>query len=657
MNIKITHNWLLEYLDTDATPQELQKYLSLCGPSIEKISKVGDDYVYDIEITSNRIDMASVMGIAREASAILPRFGKKALFKHKQFSIPKLKENNLKLVIEDKNGLTNRILAVILDGVRLTDSPTFIKERLEMAGIRSLNNLVDITNYVMLEIGHPTHVFDYDRIKTAKFVFRKAKAGEKLTTLDGKTFTLKGNEVVIDDGTGRIVDLPSIMGTYNSVVTGMTKRIIFFIDNLDPVLVRKASMSHGIRTVAATYNEKSPDRELAHSALVRALELLEEYASPQSMSKIIDIYPHPKKPKHISVSPNFITSRIGISLSENVMTTILQNLGFKVKTSDHSLHVTVPSWRSDDVKIPEDIIEEVARIYGYYNLPDDLQPMVFIKQPKEIELMLELQSKIKYFLKHIGLHEVMNYSMISKDLIEKAQVEIKEHLKLKNTISEEIEYMRSHLLPSLFMNIKQNEGKAETLKFFEIAKTYKKRVNDLPDERYKLGIVVNTTCSDLKGIVDAILEELHVTDFEAVKTDYPYMSKQLQGEIFKEKDWIVKYGEFSQLQRNRYGIKNDVYVAIFDLESIVKYYKPMGQYVPINPFAEVKLDLTIESDPKKLFVELQKKAMATSPLLQKIELVDTYKNKLNLRFYFSSPKKNITEEEAKKELENIKKAA
>ena len=234
MNIKITHKWLLEYLETDATPEEIQKYLSLCGPSIESIMKINDDYVYEIEITSNRIDTASVAGIAREAVAIFPGFSKKAVFKKPNLDLPAYKQNTISLNIFDKEKLTNRIMAVIIDGVHFSKSPAYIKTRLESSGIRSLNNLVDITNYVMIETGHPTHVFDYDRIKTGNFFFRSAKKGEKLITLDKKLFNLQGGEVIIDDGSGRIIDLPSIMGTENSVVTPDTKRIIFFIDNLDP---------------------------------------------------------------------------------------------------------------------------------------------------------------------------------------------------------------------------------------------------------------------------------------------------------------------------------------------------------------------------------------------------------------------------------------
>ncbi|MDA1317091.1 MAG: phenylalanine--tRNA ligase beta subunit-related protein, partial [bacterium] len=164
MNIKITYDWLLEYLDTDADPYEIQKYLSLCGPSVETVEKVGKDFVFDIEVTSNRVDMASVYGIAQEAQAILPRFGKKAILKPLKPKAPKDSNDPFPLDITTQPNLTNRVLAIALTDVKIGESPEYIKRRLELSGMRSLNNLIDITNYVMLETGHPCHVFDLDRI-------------------------------------------------------------------------------------------------------------------------------------------------------------------------------------------------------------------------------------------------------------------------------------------------------------------------------------------------------------------------------------------------------------------------------------------------------------------------------------------------------------
>jgi len=223
MNIKITFNWLLEYLDTDATPNELQKYLSLCGPSIESVTKVGNDYVFDIEITSNRIDTASVIGIAQEAQAILPMFGKKAVLKLNP--LLNLKLNQIKsgsgfdLKVEIRNpDLVSRFTAIVFDGIVIGESPDYIKERLKLAGVKIINNVVDISNYLMLTLGQPIHMFDYDKISNHTMIVRASKKGEKLTTLDELEMTLPGGDIVIEDGGGRLIDLAGIMGGRNSAV-------------------------------------------------------------------------------------------------------------------------------------------------------------------------------------------------------------------------------------------------------------------------------------------------------------------------------------------------------------------------------------------------------------------------------------------------------
>src|SRR3989344_4393825 len=480
MNIKITYNWLLEYLDTDANPYELQKYLSLCGPSVETVQKIGDsakggltDYVLGIEITSNRVDMASVMGIAREAQAILPQFGKKAKLKKKELPLLTKPDKELPIKITDPGGTANRILGIVMDNVTIGESPNYIKKRLEYAGIRSLNNIVDVTNYVMLEIGHPAHVFDYDRIPSKQLTFRISKKGEKIISLEDKTYSLPGDDIVIEDGDRRIIDLPGIIGTSNSIVVDSTKRILFFIDNNDPVKMRRSSMKLGIRTVAATYNEKFPDPELGLTALLRGVQLYQENAGAKIGSSIHDIYPHPYKEKEVKVYLKDIQRVMGVPIKEDKIIDILERLGFKVKRHEDeelaypdgvSFQVTVPTYRADDIAIKEDIIEEIARVYGYFNLPNNISPMVYIEQPKEIEKLFEVSRKIKTFLKNTGLHEVMNYSMISKELIEKLDLNFNSKLKLENTISEEIAYLRTALAPSLIKNIKDNEGKRKKRK-------------------------------------------------------------------------------------------------------------------------------------------------------------------------------------------------
>lgn len=655
MNIRITHNWLKEYLETEATPEELQKYLSLCGPSIESITKTRDDYIYDIEVTSNRIDTASVYGVAREAAAILPQYGIKAKLKPFSVSGPKKVDSSLNFSISDEKRLTKRVVSIVMQDVQVGESPQYIKNRLEAAGIRSLNNMIDITNYVMIELGHPTHVMDYDRIKTGKLIIRNAKKGESLVTLDGKKYNLDDKDVIADDGTGRIVDLLGIMGTENSVVTSHTKRAIIFIESNNSQTIRHTSMRLGIRTVAATYDEKHVDSELTITALYRAIELFERLTHAKPATNPIDIYNKPTPKKSISILTSDFNHIIGATIKKDDAVRILKNLEFDLLSDKKNLLTfSIPSFRSHDVSIKEDLVEEVARIYGYQNIPGVLQPMVYIKQPRESELIFSGQSKIKYFLKHIGLHEVLNYSMISKDMIEAYDYNPKNYLRLSNTISEEIEYMRRTLLVSLVKNLKDNEGKREKFRFFEIAKTYLPKENDLPDETFKLGIVVNTNFSDLKGIIDALLKELNIENIKIKKTtENTIFSKNLQGEIYIENQLICVFGQLNKKYELRQELTKPAYFAQLDLEELLKAGKQFPKYRPINQYATIKLDLTIEMKEGMTYEEIKRKSFELSKLLNDIEVVTIYKNKLSLRFYFSSYERNITEEEAKGELEKI----
>ncbi len=657
MNIKITYNWLLEFLETDATPFELQKYLCMCGPSIEKIEQVDNDYVFEIEITSNRVDTASVYGIGREASAILPQFGKLAKLKEMDLIKEEKASNRLPLAVSDTRHLCNRIIAVVMDNVQVGQLPEFMQNRLEECQVRSLNNLIDITNYVMLELGQPTHVFDYDRIKTNKLVVRKAKNGEEFVSLDGKVCELNQDDVIIDDGSGRVIDLPGIMGAENSVVTSQTKRIVFFIESNNPTVIRRTSMRLALRTMAATLNEKGPDPELPKTALLRGIDLYQKYAGAKVASKIHDLYPKKYLAKKVSVSVSNVNKIVGIKIAKNEIVKILENLGFKnsnIKGNEEMVTVTVPSFRSRDVSIKEDLVEEITRIYGYNKLPNLVQSASYIKQPKDVEFLYELQSKVKHFLKNLGLHEVVNYSMISKEMIENSNLSVSDHLVLKNSISKDFEYMRAHLMPSLLKNVKENEGKTNVVKFFEIAKTYKEKKGDLPEEKYKLGIVTNSSYFDLKGIVDALLRELNINSYQILKSEHPLLLSNVQGKIVKNNEWLGEFGQLKDYYQLKNQIKSKVYLAVFDFERLINFAKDLSNYKPINPYATVKLDLNIELKPQITYFEIKEKAFKISKLLRNIEVVDTFKNKITIRFYFASTVRNIKEEEAKNELQLIK---
>ena len=640
MNIKITYNWLLEYLDTDATPDQIREYLSLCGPSIESVEKVGNDYVFDIEITSNRIDTASIIGIAQEAQAILPMFGKKAKLKFdplKEYKFENIAGSghrvvpSLKINIVDPK-LCPRFTAIIIENVAIAPSPNFIKNRLIACGIKSINNVVDISNYLMLTFGQPVHTFDYDQIKGQTMIMRESKKGEKIVTLDEKEITLPGGDIVMEDGSGRLIDLCGIMGGLNSAISDKTKNVVLFVQTYDKVRIRKTTMTIGVRTVAATFFEKGLDPERVEPTLVYGVELLEKYAQGKVASKLYDIYLKKNIEKTIKIEYEIFDKLIGTKIDRKKINNILNNLGFIVGNDPRVVPITVPSFRTNDINIPEDLVEEVARIYGYHNILSILQSIVYIDQPKEMEDIFVFQNKIKLFLKHLGLNEVINYSMISKSMIQYSGLKIEDHLRLSNSISEDIEYLRTSLLPSLVKNMTDNKGKKDVLKLFELAKVYLKKVRPVKvrpykdgpleespcDEIYRLAITTNTDYFDLKGIVEALFKELNI-----------------------EKTIDYKIVE-----------KDKVYMTEIDLQELINSSRSFSTYKPINQYAVIKLDKTYEIQPQTTYAVVRQKAFL-SKLLQKIEVVTLYQNKLTLRFYYSSPDRNITEEEAKKELNKV----
>ncbi|OGG13345.1 phenylalanine--tRNA ligase subunit beta [Candidatus Gottesmanbacteria bacterium RIFCSPHIGHO2_01_FULL_39_10] len=658
MNILIPDSWLREYIQTPATPKQIMEYLSLCGPTVEKITKVGADFVYEIEVTSNRVDMASVLGIAREAAAILPRFGIKAqLLSTTNYKLPTINYPSLPMDISDLQNNCNRILGVVMEIESVKPSKTHIKERLEKSGIRSLNNLVDITNYLMLELGHPSHVFDYDRIKTHKFIIRKAKKGEPIITLDNKKYLLSEDDVIIDDGTGRVIDLPGIMGTENSVVNDKTKRIIFFIESNKPEVIRKTSMRYGIRTMAATINEKHPDPELAKTALLRGIELYQELAGAKIKSEIIDIYPTKTLPKTIQVSTDFINERLGIKLPEKEITDILKSLNFKIESSklltiNYKLQIIPPTYRQFDVTIPEDIVEEVARIYGYHNLPTTMLSGAIPATSSPQNLAIE--EKIKIALKYWGHTETYHYSFYSKDLIQHVDLKTVDHLKVSNPLTEDTEFMRINLIPQMLETISKNQSHSESLQLFELSKVYIPRNNGLPSETSMLAVTNQSSFYHLKGIVEGLYEELGIKNFVSETINYKlstinsHFFHPLQSLQFLKSDQLLGIiGKLHPALATAFGIKKDTFIAYLNIENMVKFYNPNKKYTPIPQYPPIIEDFTLPISPITPIGPIMENIYKLSNLVANVELVSKYHDKITLRITFQDPTKNLTIEEIK----------
>ena len=368
--------------------------------------------------------------------------------------------------------------------VKVKESPAFLKERLETSDIRSLNNLIDITNYVMRTVGHPAHVFDFDRLDTKTLTIREAKNGEKIQTLDNKEYKLYGGEIIAVNDKQQIVDLLGIMGLENSVVTDNTRRILYFIDNNNKSRIRKASMSLGIRTEAAILNEKGLDCELSYETLLYGIKLFANIAGGKLISKVIDIYPNKTFAKEIEVSQTKINSVIGVGIPIGACARILTDLGFENKIINDRLKVKIPSFRSNDIGIEEDIVEEIARIYGYYNLPSRLPSIEFNITNNSVVNEFFFEKRVKNALKYWGFTECYTYSMVSAELLEGPE---EEAVRIQNPLTEDFAYLRKTLVPSLLKVISDNK-KHHEIRIFELAKVYIKQSSGLPKENRHLPV-------------------------------------------------------------------------------------------------------------------------------------------------------------------------
>ncbi|HUV46678.1 MAG TPA: phenylalanine--tRNA ligase subunit beta [Candidatus Bathyarchaeia archaeon] len=659
MNILIPNSWLKDYLETRAKPEKIAECLSLCSASVEKIIKTGNDAVFDIEITSNRPDMMSVLGVARELTTILPQFKisaslKKDPYKKKLKLKTTSKSSVLKVQIKNHK-LCPRFTAAIIKNITIKPSPKTIQDRLIKAGLRPINNLVDITNYLMKELGQPFHVFDWDEIKKQTMILRNSEKGERITTLDGQTHTLPGNDIVIEDGSGRLIDLCGIMGGAVSHVTNKTKNILLFVQIYDPVLIRRTSMKLGKRTEAAALFEKSPDPEMILPAINKGINLIENYASGTVFDKIIDIYPKPSKPQKIKVPLQLIKQYLGADITPKRIQAILDSLGFHSLFTIHKslFTIQVPSWRAKDINIPEDIVEEVARIFGYHNMSSFLPPLYF--KPEKPDFDFSWETKTKNLLKNLGFTEIYSYSFQSEEELLKFGFEPKKHLKIKNPLTEDWVYLRKNLLPSLLKVLKQNQNLKENINIFELSNVYLPKKADLPEEKLKLALLMTgKQFYQLKGIIEVLLSDLGIRNFVfkpvRVTPKYWQPAKTAQIKITKKEKTIKLgfVGEINQHLGKKFDLKSIATCGYLDFKLLLSLATDLKKYRPIPKYPPLFEDLTFVINPKTYYINLLLTIKSISKLVKKVSFIGRYKDNLTFRITYQNPKANLSERQVSK---------
>ncbi len=630
------------------------------------------DVIFDLEITPNRADCLSIMGIAREIAALTgqPMHYPQTGYEETASSI----EQQISVEITAPD-LCPRYCASLISGVKLAPSPAWMQHRLQAYGMRPVNNIVDITNYVMLEYGQPLHAFDYSKIEGKKIIVRRAAGGESLVSLDGAQRVLSKDMLVIADAS-RPVAVAGVMGSANSEVTEQTSSILLEAANFKPASIYHTGHNLGLPSEARMRFERGIRAELAMPALKRATQLIVELAGGKAANGVIDVYPGKREPKPISLSTKKIKRLLDVDLNLGQIESALTNLGFDCqKKSDSELQVTAPYWRND-IHFEVDLVEEVARITGY-----DKIPMTMLSQPiprQNPAPILNLKQEIRHSLIGLGIQEIITYSLVGLDSLNKLTPEPhpleNTTLRVANPMTADQEYLRpnirANLLAGFIANRRHEDG---AIRLFELDKVYLKRAGDLPDERYMLCSVLGGPRAekswygggepvdffDAKGVVESLFDHLGLrVEFEKSNDESLHPNKQAAIVCAGQRMGVV--GEFHPRVLAAFEIAEPVYLFEVDVSSLTPCTVEHKRFQPIPKFPAVTRDIALVVDSGVTHKQMQD-IIKSFPLVVHVTLFDVYsgeqvppgKKSLAYRLAFQSPDHTLTDEEAGKVQQQI----
>lgn len=651
MNILLTDSAIRKFLKTDASPQVLSDMLSLSGPTVDTLEQVQNDWIYHIEIITNRADSASAWGVAREAFAILTQNGIHAELKNSPYentpeTLGKIPDTAPITVTITDPTLVPRFSCIAIGNVCISQSPKTVRNTLELSGERGINTLVDITNELTIEYGQPVHIFDLDAISKKSMTVRESKKGEKITTLDGQTHILPGGDIVIEDGSGALIDLCGIMGGENSRVTEKTKNVLLFVQQYEPKHIRKTSLILQKRTRAAQLFEKRLDAELVMSVLIEGTKRILERAGGTVTSSFVDIYPHPYEQKTITVERDWLNRFSGITLKRETSTSILRSLGFSVEENDTSLLCTVPSWRQWDCQIKEDIAEEITRIYGYANLPSVIPITAAIAGNEHSPLKRE--SILRNLSVRLGYTELYTSSLISEDASLCSDIPLSEAVTLMNPLSDEYTHMRTSLLPMLTRAIAENIHRtAGPIKLFECGHIYtNSKMHSQPaTERMTIAFAASRNSYEaLRGDMEYVLKAFHIPYVVAAGKEqsktfltghYATISSdnQVLGHIGKPSPDLARFAGI---------IESDIWIGQLDAHILLEKGSCIYSFAPIPTTQTIIEDLTFTFPEKTPIGTVITEIRAYSKDVSDITVKDMFKNNYTLTFQYRSAGKNLS---------------
>jgi phenylalanyl-tRNA synthetase beta chain len=601
--------------------------------------KIENDTVLEIGLTPNRSDATSHYGVARDLAAILNCTKKVSEYSATLNVQSQLGEaSNLKKItikVEDKDAC-KRYSGIVISGIQVKESPNWIQNRLKAIGIRPINNIVDITNYVLHEMGQPLHAFDYEKIKGQTVVIRRANENESFTTLDGIKRTLKNTDLVIANDSETLC-LAGVFGGAESGVNENTTSIFLESAYFDAGSIRSSSKHHGLKTDASFRFERGTDPELTVTALTRAAQLIFEIAGGNLSMDVVDIYPEVLEPYQVAFSFQNCNNLIGKVIDNTTTKNILINLGIKIsKEGNDGLLLSVPRYKTD-VTREVDVIEEVMRIYGYNNI-EVSKDISYTASHSGRNFDLELENKIGALLEYSGFNEMMNLSLSKESHYNSENL-----VKVVNPLSQDLNVLRADLLPSGLESIAYNlNRKNADLKLYEIGRTYQLAKGDELKyiETKQLSIFMcgnlfaensfqynqKTDFSALKSIVVSILSKLGISNYKTSESAYEYFEYGLSFTLNNKT--LVEAGLVKSKTLKSFDISQPVFYANFNWDILVKAFsKQHIQFEELNKFPSVRRDLALLLDKSVKYQDLVDTAFgAERKLLKEVNLFDIFEN-------------------------------
>jgi len=595
-----------------------------------------NDTVFELEITPNRPDCLSHIGIARELSAY---YGKELKYPETEIKseISEKTSDNVKVSIEDSN-LSRRYVTRILKNVTVKESPKWLKERIEAVGLRSINNIVDVSNFILMEMNHPNHVFDLDKIEGNEIKVKSAVKGDKLVTLDEQERELEDGDIVICDSK-KILALGGVMGGLDSEVTDNTKNILLEVAQFNPQNVRKTSRRLTLSSDSSYRFERGIDVEDSIKVINRLANLIQEVAGGEILNGYVDVYPVPHENKVAELNFERLNRFVGKVIPREKVIEILRNLEIDVKDNGETLTLTAPSYRGD-LELEQDYFEEVIRMYGFDNI-ENILPRVDINKNSTLDTT-KLTDRVKTICASVGLKEVINYSFIPKDALQKLKftgVSEDKLIDISNPITEDFVTMRPTLLYSLIKNAKDNMNRnVSNIRFFEVSRTFEK-AEELAKEDIKVGIIlagendktlwnpkpVHYDFYDLKGIMEEIFSKLKFQSFSIKRSVQTEFHPGRSADVFVGKEYIGSFGEIHPDVLENFGLdKKTVLVAEFNIELIKKYINKPFVYQGIVKYPAVPRDLALVMNENILVGDVLKTIEKIDKKVEKVELFDIY---------------------------------